>query len=79
MPLEGGYGLPFIVMGRPLTDGPFHGGGGWQTVSPGYFEVFKIPVLRGRAFNDRDDAAAPPGGGDQRGDGASASGRRPIR
>jgi putative ABC transport system permease protein len=60
VPLEGGYGLPFIVMGRPLTDGPFHGGGNWQTVSPGFFEVFKIPVLSGRSFTDRDRAGGPP-------------------
>jgi predicted permease len=60
VPLEGGYGLPFLIMGRPLTDGPFHGGGNWQTLSPGYFEVFKIPVLRGRTFNDRDVAGSPP-------------------
>jgi predicted permease len=60
VPLEGGYGLPFIVMGRPLTDGPFHGGGGWQTVSPGYFEVFKIPVVRGRDFTDRDTSGSAP-------------------
>jgi putative ABC transport system permease protein len=60
VPLEGGYGLPFIVMGRPLTDGPFHGGGSWLTVSPGYFDVFKIPVIAGRAFNERDDVAATP-------------------
>ena len=32
VPLEGGYGLPFLVMGRPLTDGPFHGGGGWLRI-----------------------------------------------
>jgi predicted permease len=60
VPLEGGYGLPFLVMGRPLTDGPFHGGGAWLTVSPGYFEVFKIPVLRGRTFNERDDGTGGP-------------------
>src|SRR5947207_6166 len=28
VPLEGGFGLPFIIEGRPLTTGPFHGGGG---------------------------------------------------
>ena len=44
VPLEGGYGLPFVIVGRPLNDGPFHGGGGWMTVSKGYFEVFRIPV-----------------------------------
>ena len=60
VPLEGGYGLPFRVMGRPLTDSPFHGGGNWLTVSPGYFEVFKIPVLRGRTFTDREDAGSNP-------------------
>jgi putative ABC transport system permease protein len=60
VPLEGGYGLPFIVMGRPLDQGPFHGGGGWKTVSPGYFELFKIPVLRGRSINERDNAAGAP-------------------
>jgi putative ABC transport system permease protein len=60
VPLEGGYGLPFLVVGRPLTNGPFHGGGNWATVSPAYFETFKIPVIRGRSFTDRDTAAAPP-------------------
>ena len=60
IPLEGGYGLPFLVMGRPLTDGPFHGGGGWQTLSPGFFDVFKIPVIRGRAFTEQDNGAGTP-------------------
>ena len=60
VPLEGGYGLGFVVQGRPLTDGPFHGGGGWLTVSPGYFEVFKIAMKRGRSFVERDDKLAPP-------------------
>ena len=59
VPLEGSYGLPFIIIGRPL-EGPSHGGGGWLTVSPGYFEVFKIPVKRGRSFTERDTRSAPP-------------------
>jgi len=60
VPLEGGYGLPFTVSGRPLTDGPFHGGGGWINITDGYFDVFKIAVTKGRAFSERDDSAAPP-------------------
>ena len=63
VPLQGGYGLPFLIVGRPLgadAQGPFHGGGGWMTVSPGYFEVFKIPVKRGRLFNERDTSTSTP-------------------
>jgi predicted permease len=59
LPLEGGFGLPFIIAGRPLKNGPAHGGAGWWNVSPRYFDVYKIPILRGRAFTDRDDSAAP--------------------
>jgi putative ABC transport system permease protein len=60
IPLEGGYGLPFRIIGRPLNKAPFHGGGGWQTLAPGFFEVFKIPILRGRSFTERDNASGAP-------------------
>jgi len=60
VPLQGGYGLPFIIAGRPLQEGPFHGGGGWMTVSPGYFDVFRIPLKRGRMIADRDDSRSTP-------------------
>jgi putative ABC transport system permease protein len=59
VPLEGGYGLPFNIVGRPQGKEPFHGGGSWATVSPGYFEVFRIPVKRGRTFTDQDKAGSP--------------------
>ena len=60
IPLEGGFGLPLIIVGRPLSNGPAHGGAGWETVSPRFFDIFKIPILRGRSFTVRDDAASAP-------------------
>jgi predicted permease len=57
VPLEGGYGLPFDIVGRPHID---QAGGHWLTIAPGYFEVFRIPVIRGRTFTDRDNAADAP-------------------
>jgi len=58
LPLEGGFGLGFVIEGRPL-DGPVHGGGGFAPIGPSYFQAFKIPVVRGRAFTVQDTAAAP--------------------
>ena len=59
-PLESRFGLPFFVVGRPLGSSSETGDGLWMDVSPGYFDVFKIPILRGRDFTEQDDAAAPP-------------------
>jgi putative ABC transport system permease protein len=60
LPLQGGLGLGFIIEGRPLTNGPAHGGAAWNYVTARFFDVFRIPVVRGRGFTDRDDASAPP-------------------
>jgi putative ABC transport system permease protein len=59
VPLQGGYGLPFNIVGR-ANEGPFTGGSGVVISSSGYFDAFDIPVVRGRAFNDGDDGNAPP-------------------
>lgn len=58
LPLEGGFGLPFDIVGRPHANDPSTGGAGWMNTAPGYFSVFHIP-LRGRDFTDRDTAGAP--------------------
>ncbi len=60
LPLEGGLGLGFVIEGRPVANGPVHGGAGWNYVTARFFDVFKIPLVRGRVFTERDDAAAPP-------------------
>ena len=57
VPLQGGFGLGFIIEGRPL-EGPAHGGGSFTPISANYFNVFKIPVLRGRYFTDSEIAEA---------------------
>jgi putative ABC transport system permease protein len=60
LPLEGGLGLGFRIEGRPVTNGQDHGGASWNYVTARFFDVFKIPIMRGRGFTERDDAAAPP-------------------
>jgi putative ABC transport system permease protein len=60
LPLDGGFGLPFNIVGRPLKDGPYTGGGEWKATSPGYFGALHIPILRGRDFTVNDVAGAPP-------------------
>jgi predicted permease len=60
VPLQGEYDLGFEIVGRPFPAG-YHGADvGWTMASSGFFDVFKIPVKRGRDFTERDDSAAPP-------------------
>jgi putative ABC transport system permease protein len=55
LPVEGGIDLPFLIEGRPPANGDLYTGDEqWRAVSPHYFSVFRIPLLRGRAFEDRD-------------------------
>ncbi len=59
VPLEPNFFLPFTIEGRPLANDRYHGGADYRYVSPRYFEVFRIPLRRGRMFTERDDGRAP--------------------
>jgi putative ABC transport system permease protein len=59
LPMAGGFGMTFDVVGRPKGNSPFTGGAGFCSISYGYFNTLKIPLLRGRYFTNLDDAAAP--------------------
>ena len=56
VPLEDGYVLPFEIVGRPSEAA--NNRVSWYTISSGYFDVFRIPMLRGRDFTDRDSGGA---------------------
>jgi hypothetical protein len=50
LPMAGGFGMVFDVVGRPKGNAPFT----WR-----YFNALKIPLLRGRGFTQQDDGTAP--------------------
>ncbi|HVF43842.1 MAG TPA: ABC transporter permease [Pyrinomonadaceae bacterium] len=54
---EGGTGTP-IVVGRSQTENET-GESHLRTVSANYFDVMGLPVVKGRAFDERDDVKAP--------------------
>jgi putative ABC transport system permease protein len=59
-PFADRFGLPFTTLGQSKPNASSTGDALWMDVSPGYLDVFKIPVLRGRGFTTQDNDAAPP-------------------
>jgi len=51
---------PIVIEGRPLTKDRYHAVVNDRAVSARYFEVFRIPLRRGRMFTERDDEHTPP-------------------
>jgi predicted permease len=51
--------MSFYTPSKPLTGGgDDNGDEQWRSVTPHYFKVFQIPLLRGRVFDDRDTASS---------------------
>jgi len=57
LPIQVNDGLPFEIVGRPPDRAQF--GSRWMSFSPGYLSTFKIPILRGRDFNENDTLGNP--------------------
>ena len=60
LPIQGQFGLPFTIVGRPVDPSKGNPDAGWMNTSAGYYNVFRIPVIRGREFTDQDTAGSPP-------------------
>jgi predicted permease len=51
--------MPFTIAGQPdFADPSQRPGAGFDMVTPDYFKTYSIPVLRGRAFSDQDNASS---------------------
>ena len=54
---EGGE---ITVEGREVVEGQPNPSVSWRFISPNYFQVMGLPLLRGRYFDERDHETAPP-------------------
>ncbi|MEI9975930.1 MAG: ABC transporter permease [Ignavibacteriota bacterium] len=58
LPLEPSPMMPFTAMERDQRlVGRYHGAAAWRSVSPQYFDAFRIRLLRGRFFTPGDNGA----------------------
>jgi putative ABC transport system permease protein len=62
LPLDGGtMGLGALRLpGSTRPDGSNEISADWNVVEPGFFHALKIPMVRGRDFDERDSGTAPP-------------------
>jgi putative ABC transport system permease protein len=59
LPLEASVMMPFTIHGHDQSMlGRYHGVSSWHSVSPDYFDVFRIRLLRGRLFTEADGELA---------------------
>ncbi|HUA22269.1 MAG TPA: ABC transporter permease, partial [Bryobacteraceae bacterium] len=55
LPVEGGVDLPFSIEGQPPPKGDLYSGDQqWRFVGAHYFSALRVPMLRGRSFDERD-------------------------
>jgi predicted permease len=60
LPLEAAWRGPFFIQGRPQPRSGDEPQAQHQTVTEDYFRALGVPLVKGRFFDRRDTAAAPP-------------------
>ena len=60
LPLEAAWRGPFFIQGRPQPRSGDEPQAQHQTVDEDYFRAIGVPLVKGRFFDPRDTAAAPP-------------------
>ena len=61
LPMRGwGYGMPFLIAGRPFVDRSHRPACFFKMVSPSYFRALGMRLRKGRGLTDRDLAGATP-------------------
>ena len=56
LPLASSFPIPFAIVANDRSMlGDYSGTASWRSVSPQYFKVFQIRLLRGRAFTEQDN------------------------
>ncbi len=59
LPIQGQFGLPYTIVGKPVDPSKGPPGAGWMSASPDYYKLFHIALIRGREFTDQDTTGAP--------------------
>jgi len=59
LPLDNGWRIPFRMPGAPPSQSGEQLMVQYHSVSDGYFQALRVPVLRGRDFDERDTAENP--------------------
>ena len=60
LPLELGPDFGFAVVGRKQhAQGEIDGDAQWRAITPHYFDTMRMPLVRGRGFDERDSGSSP--------------------